>query len=146
MNSNVKSTFLVSLQFILIGLLFWTTTAYTFSFLSGIFILVAIVLVAWAIISMQKSKVRISPIPANDAVLIITGPYKYIRHPMYLAVLLSTVGLLLIHFSWLRVCMAVTLAIVLIIKLNWEEQMLKVKFSDYKNYVNHSWRIIPFIY
>lgn len=97
-------------------------------------------------ISMQKSKLRISPIPAPDALLIITGPYKYIRHPMYLAVLLGAAGLLVIHFTWLRLCMAVILAIVLIIKMNWEEQMLKEIFSDYKNYVTHSWKVIPFAY
>jgi protein-S-isoprenylcysteine O-methyltransferase Ste14 len=130
----------------LIGLLLFTTSKFICPVIAGVIILFAIVLVAWAVISMLNSKLRISPIPAPDAILIISGPYKYIRHPMYTAVLLGTSGLLFIDFSWLRLLFAIVLAIVLIIKLNWEEQMLNEKFIAYKDYRKHSEKIVPYLY
>ncbi len=65
---------------------------------------------------------------------------------MYTAILSGVAGLLAIHFTWIRLSMAIALAIVLIIKLNWEEEMLNKKFDEYKNYSTRSRRIIPFVY
>ncbi len=42
--------------------------------------------------------------------------------------------------------MFLVLCVVLIIKLNWEEKMLVEKFSGYKDYMQNTKRLIPFIY
>lgn len=146
MNSNFKSNLLVALQFILIGLLLWGTPKYNFSIGAVAFIFMAIFLILWAIIVMRKSKLRISPIPAADALLITEGPYKYIRHPMYTAIFMGVTGLLIIYFTWMRLVMAIALAVVLLIKMSWEEKMLSMKFITYKNYIAHSKKIIPYLF
>jgi len=110
-----------------------------------VFILLAITLAIWAILSMMKGKFRISPIPADEAVLISEGPYKWIRHPMYSAIFLGVIGLFTFHFSWIKLGLFLALVIVLSIKLKWEEKMLSKKFSDYQAYKKHTKRIIPFI-
>ena len=114
--------------------------------MATIFLLAGITLAIWAISTMQKSKLRISPVPAADAILVDTGPYKYLRHPMYTAILMTATGLLFIHFTWPRLAMALALTIVLIIKLFWEEAMLTRKFPSYTAYCKHTKRIIPFIF
>ena len=40
--------------------------------------------------------VRLSP----DHTLVTWGPYRYVRHPIYLSYLLSSAGLLLVFLSW----------------------------------------------
>jgi len=95
---------------------------------------------------MQKSKLRILPEPSANATLVTRGPYRFIRHPMYTAILLGSTGLLIHYFTWMRLSMAIALAIVLLIKLTWEEKMLLQKFDAYRDYMKHTKRILPFIF
>lgn len=97
-------------------------------------------------VAMQKSKWRIMPEPSANATLVTQGPYHYIRHPMYSAIILGAVGLLISYFTWVRLIMVILLAIVLISKLTWEEKMLIQKFEGYSSYCRGSKRLIPFLY
>ncbi|MEI7734691.1 MAG: isoprenylcysteine carboxylmethyltransferase family protein [Ferruginibacter sp.] len=142
----LKSFILVTLQFTLIGVLLFTTAPFAVSVASTVLIAASVLLVIWAIAVMQQSKFRISPVPAAAAVLVTSGPYRFIRHPMYTAILLGAAGLLTGYFSWIRLSMAVLLAIVLIIKLFWEEKMLTEKFSTYGAYKKNSRRLFPYIF
>ncbi|MBS1667502.1 MAG: isoprenylcysteine carboxylmethyltransferase family protein [Bacteroidetes bacterium] len=141
-----KANLLVSLQFILIGLLLLTIDAFHFSFLAILFIILSMFVAFWSIITMRKSKLRISPIPAVTATLIIDGPYKYIRHPMYASILLAAIGLLFLNFSWIRLGLAITLMLVLLVKLEWEEKMLSKKFTNYLDYKKRTKRLLPLVF
>ena len=144
--NRTKSLLLVGLQFIFIFLLLAGSLFNNLSALSLTAIIISFILVIWAIISMQKSKLRILPQPAADAVLITAGPYRFIRHPMYTAILLGSTGLLITHITPTRLAIIAALTVVLIIKLLWEEKMLSHKFGGYANYMKHTARLFPFIY
>jgi protein-S-isoprenylcysteine O-methyltransferase Ste14 len=141
-----KSVVLVILQFTLIGLLFFSTAEFTISAIVLLLLSASLLLVAWAIFAMRQSKLRISPVPADKAKLITCGPYRFIRHPMYTAILLGAAGLLNGYFSWIRLGMAITLALILIIKLFWEEKMLTEKFPDYTVYKTNTWHLFPYVF
>jgi len=95
---------------------------------------------------MQKSKLRVTPEPAADAVLITKGPYKLIRHPMYTSLLLGSIGLLLTYFTYLRLVIFLLLMADLIIKLQYEELLLSKKFTVYHAYAAKSYKLFPFVY
>jgi protein-S-isoprenylcysteine O-methyltransferase Ste14 len=146
LNDRFKSSILVAFQFVLIGTLFFSSVKLIFTLPAGLLMLVALVLVAWALISMRDSRLRISPIPAPDAVLVMDGPYKYLRHPMYTAILIAAFGLLMAHFSWFRLMLVIALIAVLLIKVEWEESMLAEKFPHYEDYSKSTRKIIPYLY
>lgn len=105
------------------------------------------VLITWAIITMvRKSKFRVDPEPAQNARMLDTGPYTYIRNPMYTAGLLFTGALVLDHFTILRFTIFILLTVVLLKKISVEEQLLPQKFSGYAAYKSRTRRLIPFIY
>jgi protein-S-isoprenylcysteine O-methyltransferase Ste14 len=146
MYNRIKSILLVTMQFLFILLLLAGVPLNNLSLPSRLLIFLSFLLALWAIITMQKSRLRILPEPAGDALLITNGPYRFVRHPMYTAILLGSVGLLISHFTLLRLGITVTLTIVLIIKLFWEEKMLLNKFREYKNYMIQTQRLLPFIF
>lgn len=111
-----------------------------------ILIIIACFLGVWAIISIRKSKFSIMPQPAEGSTLIKKGPYSVIRHPMYTSVILFAIGAVHMQYTLYRLMAAVLLIVVLIIKLNYEEKLLLKKFPEYKNYMNSSWRLVPYIY
>lgn len=61
--------------------------------------------------------------------LIQSGPYRYVRHPMYLAVILAAFGALLIFRNWAMVIFA-PLSLGVIIRAGLEEQLLAEEFKE----------------
>jgi|JI10StandDraft_1071094.scaffolds.fasta_scaffold00736_15 protein-S-isoprenylcysteine O-methyltransferase Ste14 len=146
MPNTIKSYLLVFFQFSLIGILFFTSIDFNFNPLAIALITTSILLLLGAILAMQSSKLRIRPEPMAAATLITKGPYKLIRHPMYTAVLIGCTALIIHDYNLIRLVMFVSLTLVLLIKLTWEEKMLSEKFHDYNNYMKTSYRLIPFLF
>ncbi len=146
MSNRIKSILLVTLQFVFIFLLLAGTTLSNLTVPTYILFTLSFALIFWAITTMQKSKLRILPEPSATATLITNGPYRFIRHPMYTAILLGSIGLLIHQFTLVRLVLIIALAIVLLIKLGWEEKMLSQKFEGYKNYMQQTQKLFPFIF
>jgi len=75
----------------------------------------------------------------QDHKLVQSGPYRYVRHPMYLAVILAAIGALLIFRTWAMVLFSV-LSLGVIFRARQEEHLLADEFGDawkaYKRDVN----------
>jgi len=99
----------------------------------------------WAILSMHLRQVRISPEIAPHASLVTSGPYRFIRHPMYLAVLSVTLALVLNNFTWGRGIAWIILLADLVTKLNYEERLLTARFPHYADYRRQTKKLLPFI-
>jgi protein-S-isoprenylcysteine O-methyltransferase Ste14 len=138
---------LVYLQLLLMILFFIATPPLAQNMILFIIELFAIALGAWAIVHMVfNSRFSGRPEPAQSARLLSTGPFTYIRNPMYSAVLLWTGTLLLDYFTLLRLTIFVLLAVVLLKKISIEENLLPEKFKGYAAYKSRTRRLIPFIY
>ena len=75
-----------------------------------------------------------------------SGPYRYVRHPMYMALLLVTLPLVIEEFSWFRFGVWVLLLVDLLVKMNFEENLLRDELAGYEQYTRDSFRLIPFLY
>lgn len=143
---NYIAAILVIIQFLCIAfLLFNTDLRWQFT-IGNLLILLGITLGLWSIYAMKSNEWGVSPIPKSDAFLITKKPYRYIRHPMYSAVLFFCLGLVLENPSLWNCIVYGILLIDLLIKLNWEEQMLSEKYPDYKTYQKKTKKLIPFIF
>ncbi len=82
-----------------------------------------------------------------EQAVIEQGPYKVIRHPGYLGVLLGSVGAGLATANWIvLVTVMLTKFIGIGYRIYSEEKMLLVAFSEeYSAYRANTYRLIPFI-
>ncbi len=83
----------------------------------------------------------------DDHKVIDTGPYAYVRHPMYAGALWLFIGMLLALGSWLTICLVPLILPVLFWRLLDEERILSRDLSGYNEYasrVRH--RLIPYIW
>jgi Putative protein-S-isoprenylcysteine methyltransferase len=79
--------------------------------------------------------------------VISTGPYHYVRHPMYAAFLLFMVGTPLLLGSWFGVLLGLAFMIVLARRAILEESILKKDLHGYANYMAQvKYRLIPYIW
>ena len=83
---------------------------------------------------------------AQTGGLQIGGPYRWVRHPLYLGWFLMVFGAA--HMTGDRLAFAGLTTIYLMVAIPWEEQSLRRTFGDdYRRYTSTvRWRMIPFIY
>ena len=76
----------------------------------------------------------------------IEGPYRLVRHPLYLGWMFVVFGAP--HMTGDRLAFAAISSIYLLVAVPWEERSLMLSFGDdYARYVrNVRWRVIPFVY
>ncbi len=87
----------------------------------------------------------IHPEPLPGTKLITTGPYRWIRHPMYLSVILMLTGLALRSQHWLGYTGLLLASIAVLWKSFLEERYLESTFDQYEEYKSRTKRIIPFL-
>mmetsp|Transcript_44209 Transcript_44209/g.71043 ORF Transcript_44209/g.71043 Transcript_44209/m.71043 type:complete len:240 (+) Transcript_44209:273-992(+) len=77
------------------------------------------------------------PKPRENAMLKTDGMFKYMRHPLYMGLILGSFGLAVLTSSLSRGMFAVALTIVLNYKAEFEEEKLVEKFNeDYIRYMS----------
>jgi protein-S-isoprenylcysteine O-methyltransferase Ste14 len=76
--------------------------------------------------------------------VVSTGPYAYVRHPMYAGGLLMFLGMPLQLSSWLGLAGLVLLAPLLAVRIVMEERTLAAELDGYRDYAERvRYRIIP---
>ena len=76
--------------------------------------------------------------------LIRTGPYKYLRHPIYAGVLAGLWGTAVVFGNLLVLVLPLLLTIGFFIKARYEEQMMEDEFGDeYLDYKKNTKMLIP---
>jgi protein-S-isoprenylcysteine O-methyltransferase Ste14 len=79
--------------------------------------------------------------------VIRTGPYHYVRHPLYAGALAFFVGISLLLSSWWGLVAVLVLAVVLGLRIGVEEKALRAGLRDYDDYAKDvRYRLIPFIW
>jgi protein-S-isoprenylcysteine O-methyltransferase Ste14 len=78
--------------------------------------------------------------------LVTSGPYQLVRHPLYLAEAVATLGALIAFLSpWALLLVAVQITLQ-IVRIHYEEKTLSESFPEYEDYARRTWRLIPGIY
>lgn len=79
--------------------------------------------------------------------LITGGPYRLVRHPVYLATLIQGTGIILIFPSMAAILIYTVEMILQIIRMGYEERVLRDTFPEYDDYARRtSARLVPRLY
>ena len=76
------------------------------------------------------------PRPINNSNLVTTGIYRFTRHPMYYSLIFISFGFFITKLSIYYLCLSITLALIIKLKIVLEEQYLNNKFKNYLLYKN----------
>lgn len=108
--------------------------------------LASIALGLWTLGVNRPGNFNIRPEPKTDGHLVRSGPYRWVRHPMYGSVLLLAAGASAWLGSALGWGLLLALLGVLVGKANLEERWLMQRYTAYAEYQKHTWRLLPWVY
>jgi methanethiol S-methyltransferase len=82
----------------------------------------------------------------RPSALQITGPYRWVRHPVYLGWILIVFGAA--HMTGDRLVFATISSLYLVLAVPWEERSLVQSFGEeYRRYQQQvRWRVVPYMY
>lgn len=110
-----------------------------------VFLSLALKLLLYTSMHNKVGNFNIVPEIKEGCSLITTGPYRYIRHPMYTSVLLVGFGALSYGFAFFKLGLILALIIVMALKARREEKYWCEDSQEYKIYQKKTKMFIPFV-
>lgn len=100
----------------------------------GIFVVAGLVLMLWSARTLGRNLTPL-PEPVTGGAMVISGPYRWVRHPMYTAVFLLFLGVSLVFDSLAGVILSALLIGVFALKSRYEERQLRISYPGYTSYL-----------
>jgi protein-S-isoprenylcysteine O-methyltransferase Ste14 len=104
--------------------------------------LAAVALMAWARVTFGRRSFHAAANPTAGG-LVTSGPYRYVRHPIYAAVLGFAWAGALSHLGALAVLLAGLVTLGLGYRMMAEERLVAARYPEYGEYAARTRRVIP---
>jgi protein-S-isoprenylcysteine O-methyltransferase Ste14 len=136
---KTKDFLLVTIQFILLTIFyipFFSNVFQTPLIIKYVGLIVSILgflIILIAILQLSKNLTPF-PTPKENGVLINTGLYKYVRHPIYSGIFMAAIGIAFYTGSYWQLSISFILLILFYYKSKYEESLLMEKYNEYENY------------
>jgi protein-S-isoprenylcysteine O-methyltransferase Ste14 len=105
----------------------------------------AVALIIWARITFGKRSFHAAANPTAGG-LVTTGPYRYIRHPIYSAACLFAWAAIIVHLSWASVGFGLLIFAGAAARMLAEEHLVKQRYPEYLDYSKVTKRMIPHLF
>ena len=142
----IAGRFLVAAQFALIAWMVWPLTPRGWPLPALALLGCAAALGAWALAYNRPGNFNIRPEPKASGRLVTGGPYRFMRNPMYSALLLFAAAEIVAYGDGWKIACGFALALVLLAKAMLEERGLRAHFPGYAEYARRVRRFIPRVF
>ena len=102
-------------------------------------------LMIWARVNLGGRSFHATASPTEGG-LITTGPYRYVRHPIYAAALYIIWAGVFGNLSMLNVAFGVLSLAGALVRIGCEEALVRIRYPEYDNYAKETKRLIPFLF
>ena len=105
----------------------------------------AVALMVWARLTFGHRSFHAAANPTTGG-LVTTGPYRFIRHPIYTAVCLFGWSGILAHWSLINVLLGALLFAGAVGRMLCEERLIVEVYPEYRDYALATKRMVPYIF
>lgn len=106
--------------------------------------ILAALLMLWARLTFGRRSFHATADPTEGG-LVTSGPYRYLRHPIYAAVLYFLWAGVLTHWLILNVFLGLAATAGLIVRILTEERLVTERYPEYIEYASNTKRIFPYV-
>ena len=104
-----------------------------------------VLLMLWARITFGKRSFHAAATPTSGGI-VKTGPYRYLRHPIYTAIFFFVWPPAMAHRATLSIACAALISVGAIVRMLCEEYLLLRQYPDYAEYARVTKRMIPYVF
>jgi len=133
-------------QFILLVVIAWPLVSLKVSIVGFLLIMLSIFIAVSALMTNRPGNFNVRPHPKQTGTLVVHGPYKFIRHPMYSSLFFGGLGILFCQFSFWKLGAWLLLIVVLALKARFEEKALCAHYEEYRAYQKSNKAFIPWVW
>lgn len=129
------------------GRYYWSKVPLLVDIIGWIGVALAMAIIWWVMDTntFLSSMVRIQKDRSHQ--VISSGPYHFIRHPMYVGIIISIISIPLVLESWWAMIPAIIIVGIFIIRTNLEDQTLRQELEGYQQYAEKvRFRLVPGIW
>lgn len=128
--------YFLDLQFLNFSIPYWLEVV------TGMFTILGVLII---LISILQLNTNISPFPSprSKTILITGGMFKYMRHPIYSGIIISSISYSIYSGSIYKLIVAVVLCVLFYFKSMYEERKLSQQFLNYEHYKKVTGRFFP---
>ncbi len=105
----------------------------------------AVLLLLWARITFGRRSFHLAANPTAGG-LVTTGPYQYIRHPIYTALCWFVAAPVAARLSWLTALCFLAMLGGTLLRIFCEERLVSLRYPEYRDYAARTWRMVPYIF
>lgn len=136
------------------GYLFMIAGLFSLYFNDGLLVLsipvlffqvIGIVSMIWARITFRSRSFHLTAHPTEGG-LVTTGPYHFVRHPIYASVLLFAWAGVAGNLSIANVLLGCLLSAGALVRIFCEEALVRARYPEYEQYSEKTKRLIPYVF
>jgi protein-S-isoprenylcysteine O-methyltransferase Ste14 len=130
-----------------VGLLLLYVNHGLFSYAPFVIVLqaAAIALMIWARVTFKSRSFHLTAAPTEGG-LVTTGPYHFVRHPIYASALLFVWPAAAGNLSLLNVVLGCVVSAGACIRIVCEEPLVRERYPEYQQYAEKTKRLIPYVF
>ncbi|HEV7504890.1 MAG TPA: isoprenylcysteine carboxylmethyltransferase family protein [Thermoanaerobaculia bacterium] len=103
-----------------------------------------VLLMIWARVTFGLRSFHYAANPTSGG-LVTTGPYRFIRHPIYAAVLLIVWTGVAANWSLRAAALGLVATLMTVLRMLLEEALVIERYPEYAGYAQRTRRVIPFV-
>ena len=105
----------------------------------------AVALLLWARLTFGRRSFRVVATPTEGG-LVTSGPYRYIRHPIYASMWFLGGACILSHLTLWTAMSGAALVTTGVVRIYCEEKLVAQKYPEYTDYASRTWRMVPYVF
>jgi protein-S-isoprenylcysteine O-methyltransferase Ste14 len=122
----------------------WSSMPFAFAYLGAVLYFLSMTLVGWVLSMNPYAETSVRVQTDRGQTVVTSGPYKVVRHPMYVGAILMYAAQALVLGSLWALALAGLIAILMIVRTALEDRMLRRELPGYAEFASHTrYRLLP---
>jgi len=107
--------------------------------------ILGVALMIWARLTFRRRSFHVGANPTEGG-LVTTGPYRFVRHPIYSAIVVMLAPAVATHPYWQSLVAGGVVLVGIAIRIAAEEHLVRQRYPEYADYAKRTRRLVPYVF